>query len=109
MLEGMKAYLLNVGYPPKATQEIISASNILASYGVLKPGNIAIFNTPQLQAQTTNPFNTMLGNGNESLGMGGGVNSMAGGGGNEGWNNAGMGGGSGMFMNKFQGGGSNRG
>jgi len=35
MLEGMKTYLLNVGYPPKATQEIISASNILASYGEL--------------------------------------------------------------------------
>lgn len=95
----MKAYLLNVGYPVKAVQEIIAASNILASYGVLKPGNIAVFNTPQLQM--TNPFNTMAA-GNDSLGGMGSMNTS-----NlnmDGWNNP-----MGAFLKQFQQGASNRG
>ncbi len=115
MIEGMKAYLLNVGYPPKAIQEIIAASNLLASYGVLKPGNITVFNSPQLQI---NPFNTMGGDagvaggmgggGNMGGGGGGGMGNMGGGGGGgggmDGWNNT-----MGMFMKQMQQGSSARG
>jgi hypothetical protein len=90
MLEGMKTYLLNVGYPPKAVQDIISASNLLASYGVLKPGNISVFNSPQLQGN--NPFNTM------------GTTDSVAGIGIDGWNNS-----MGLFMKQFQQGASNRG
>jgi hypothetical protein len=99
MIEGMKAYLLNVGYPPKAIQEIIAACNLLASYGILKPGNISVFNTPQLQM---NPFSAMGGGdsvsgmGSMGQGGGGGGGSM-GGGGMDGWNNT-----MGMFMKQFQ-------
>lgn len=105
MIEGMKAYLLNVGYPPKAIQEIIAASNLLASYGVLKPGNISVFNSPQLQI---NPFNTM-GQDAVSGGMGNmGMGNMGGGGGGgsgmDGWNNT-----MGMFMKQMQQGSSARG
>ncbi|CAL8143597.1 unnamed protein product [Orchesella dallaii] len=93
MIEGMKSYLLNVGYPPKAIQEIIAASNLLASYGVLKPGNISVFNAPQLQM---NPFNTMGGD-SVSGGMGSmGMGNM-GGGSMDGWNNT-----MGMFMKQMQ-------
>lgn len=102
MIEGMKAYLLNVGYPPKAIQEIITASNLLASYGVLKPGNIAVFNSPQLQM---NPFATMSGGDSNVSGMGGmgnmgGMSSMGSMGGMSGmdsWNNT-----MGLFMKQFQ-------
>lgn len=102
MIEGMKAYLLNVGYPPKAIQEIIAACNLLASYGILKPGNISVFNSPQLQM---NPFNTM-GAGDAVSGMGnmgnmGGANMGTG---MDGWNNT-----MGMFMKQFQQGAAARG
>jgi hypothetical protein len=106
MIEGMKAFLLNVGYPPKAIQEIIAACNLLASYGILKPGNISVFNAPQLQM---NPFSAMGGadsvSGMGSMGnMGGGSMGGGGGGGMDGWNNT-----MGMFMKQFQQGSSARG
>ncbi|XP_035705621.1 RNA-binding protein Nova-2 isoform X2 [Folsomia candida] len=106
MIEGMKAYLLNVGYPPKAIQEIIAAGNLLASYGILKPGNISVFNSPQLQM---NPFSAM-GGGNDAVSGMGNMGSMGGGGGMgggslDGWNNT-M---AGMFMKQFQQGSAARG
>lgn len=101
MIEGMKSYLLNVGYPPKAIQEIIAACNLLASYGILKPGNISVFNSPQLQM---NPFSAM-GGGDAVSGMGS-MGSMGGGnmGNLDGWNNT-----MGMFMKQFQQGAASRG
>ena len=102
----MKSYLLNVGYPPKAIQEIIAASNLLASYGILKPGNISVFNSPQLQI---NPFAAMSGGGGDTgvSGMGsmGNLGNMGGGGGGGGGGMGGMGNWNdtmGMFMKQFQ-------